>query len=291
MSASLRVVLLVGAAVALAAPAGAQEHAHLPASPSPRSVVPSLAPRGVPAPASVMWIGAHPDDEVPPAPLLARWCRGGEARCSMLIATRGERGPCLLPGGCLPDLATVRSAEALASAEFLGAELFLLSLPDGGGAAPPVWAPGTSGAADAVARLAAFLRAEAPEMVLTFDPRHGTSCHPDHRALADLVLQAAALVDPPPAVYLLETFVEIDAQAPAFRFAPAAPGTIAFDANEPLPAAEGPAWAAVESVMERHASQFDAAWRAAVWRVPEEERAVFLAPAAAILKRPVATCP
>ena len=291
MSASLRASLLAAAVVSLAGPAAAQYRARLPVSPSPRAVAPSPAPRSVPAPESVMWIGAHPDDEVPPAPLLARWCGGGGARCSMLIATRGERGACLLPAGCLPDLATVRSAEALASAGFFDAELFLLSLPDGGGAAPPAWAPGTPGAADVVARLAAFLRAEAPEMVLTFDPRHGTSCHPDHRALAELVLQAVALVDPPPAVYLLETTVEIDAQAPAFRFAPAAPGTIAFDANEPLASAEGPAWGAIESVMERHPSQFDAAWRAAVWRVPEEDRAVFFAPAAAILNRPVATCP
>ena len=290
MSASLRVSLLAAIA-ACASHALAQSRPPLPALPAPQRVVPSPAPRSLPAPASVMWIGAHPDDEVPPAPLLARWCRGGGARCSMLIATRGERGACLLPAGCLPDLATVRSAEALASAAFFGAELFLLSLPDGGGAAPPAWAPGTPGAADVVARLAAFLRAEAPEMVLTFDPRHGTSCHPDHRALAELVLHAVALVDPPPAVYLLETLVEIDAQAPAFRFAPAATGTIGFDANEPLVSASGPAWGAVESVMERHPSQFDAAWRAAVWRVPEEDRAVFLAPAAAILKRPVATCP
>jgi LmbE family N-acetylglucosaminyl deacetylase len=238
-----------------------------------------------------MWIGAHPDDEVPPAPLLARWCRDERARCDLVIATRGERGPCLLPAGCLPDLATVRSAEALASAEFFGAGLFLLSLPDGGGAAPPSWAPGAPGSGDVVAKLAALLRAEAPELVLTFDPRHGTTCHPDHRALAELVLQAVTLVDPPPAVYLLETYVEIDPRTPFFRFAPAAEGTIRFDAAEPAAAGAGPAWSAVEAVMERHPSQFDAAWRAAAWRVPEEDRAVFLAPAATTLARPAAVCP
>lgn len=238
-----------------------------------------------------MWIGAHPDDEAMAAPLLARWCRDGRARCSFLIATRGEKGPCLLPAGCLPDLATVRSAEAAASAELFGADLILLSLPDGGGGEPPPWAPGTPRGADLAAMLAAFIRAEAPEIVLTFDPRHGTTCHPDHRAVADLALEAVDQLSAPPAVYLLETRVEIDTEAIAFRFAPAAPGTIRFDANTTLAATDGPAWSAIESDMERHPSQFDAGWRAAVSHVPGSDRAVFLASAPAILRQPVSGCP
>lgn len=238
-----------------------------------------------------MWVGAHPDDEAIAAPLLARWCRDGRAHCSFLIATRGEKGPCLLPAGCLPDLATVRSAEAAAGAELFGADLILLSQPDGGGAEAPPWAPGTPRGADLAATLAAFIRAEAPEIVLTFDPRHGTTCHPDHRAVADLALEAVALLSTPPAVYLLETRVEIDTELVAFRFSPAAPGTIRFDANTPLASTAGPAWSSIESDMERHPSQFDAAWRAAVARVPESDRAVFLAPAAEILRKTVSACP
>ena len=42
---------------------------------------------------------------------------------------------------------------------------------------------------------------------------------------------------------------------------------------------------------ERHPSQFDAAWRAAVSHVPESDRAVFLAPAAEILRKTVSACP
>ena len=290
MSASLRVSLLA-AIVSLAAPAGAQGRVRPPASGAPQLVAPFPGPWSVPAPASVLWIGAHPDDEAIAAPLLARWCREGRARCSMLVATRGERGPCLLPAGCLPDLATVRSAEALASAEFFGAELFLLTLPDGGGAAPPPWAPGTPGASDVVARLAAFLRAGAPELVLTFDPRHGATCHPDHRAIGELALSAVALLDAPPHVFLLETRVEVETDPPAFRFSPGAEGAIRYDANEPLPSTEGPAWGAIGADMERHPSQFDGGWRAAVLRVPEFDRAVFLAPAAEILRKTVSACP
>jgi len=70
-----------------------------------------------------------------------------------------------------------------------------------------------------------------------------------------------------------------------------APGAIRFDANEPLAATAGPAWNAIAADMERHPSQFDAAWLAAVSSVPTADRAVYIAPAATILKQPASTCP
>jgi LmbE family N-acetylglucosaminyl deacetylase len=139
--------------------------------------------------------------------------------------------------------------------------------------------------------IAGFIRAEAPELVLTFDPRHGTTCHPDHRAVAALVLEAVKLLSAPPLVYLLETRLEADAQPLALRFRSAALGAIRFDANEPLAATGGPAWNAVTADMERHPSQFDAALLAAASSVPAADRAVYLAPATTILKEPVSTCP
>ena len=205
--------------------------------------------------------------------------------------TRGERGPCLLPDGCLPDLASVRGGEAASSAESFGSDLILLSLPDGGGVTPPPWAPGAGGSPGLAGTLAAFIRAEAPEIVLTFDPRHGTTCHPDHRAIGALALEAVGLLDAPPAVYLLESRVTIDPDAVAFRFASAAPGLIRFDATEPLAATGLPAWSAIGADMERYPSQFDAAWRNAVGRVPEGDRNVFLAPASTILGATVSACP
>ncbi len=291
MRAALRVSLLAVALVAIASPVRAQGRRPGPVSPAPQPSSPVPTTRHLPSPASVMWIAAHPDDEALAAPLLARWCGDGHARCSFLVATRGEAGPCLLPGGCLPDLATVRSAEAGAASRLFGADVILLSLPDGGGVSRPPWAPGTAGSPDLAATIAAFIRAEAPELVLTFDPRHGTTCHPDHRAIGELALSAVALLDTPPHVFLLETRVEIDTESVAFRFAPAAEGTIRFDANTPVTSTGRPAWGAIEADMERHPSQFDAAWRAAVSHVPEADRSVFLARAADVLARPVWTCP
>ncbi len=291
MSNSRRVSVLAAAIASLAMPVSAQRHVPGPVSPAPQPISPARVPGRLPAPVSVMWIGAHPDDEVPAAPLLARWCGDGRSRCSLLTATRGEAGGCVRPDGCLPDLATVRSAEAGASSQYFGADAIILSLPDGGGAVPPPWDIGAGGSAELVTTIAAFIRAEAPELVLTFDPRHGTTCHPDHRAIAAIVLEAVKFLSAPPAVYLLETRLEIDAQPLEIRFRSAAPGAIRFDANELLVSTGGPAWNAVAGDMARHPSQFDAALLAAVSRVPAADRAVYLAPASTILQQPASTCP
>jgi LmbE family N-acetylglucosaminyl deacetylase len=290
MNASRRVSALAAAIASFALPVCAQGHVPVPVS-APQPVSPVRIPERLPAPASVMWIAAHPDDEALVAPLLARWCGDERARCSLLIATRGEKGSCHRPDGCLPDLGSVRSGEAAAASQYFRANAILLSLPDGGGKAPPPWDIDAGGSSGLVGMIAEFIRAEQPELVLTFDPRHGTTCHPDHRAVAAVVLEAVKLLREPPAVYLLETRLEFDAQPLAPHFRSATPGAIRFDANEPLAVTNGPAWNAVTADMERHPSQFDAAWIAAVASVPAADRAVYLAPSSAILRQPVSTCP
>jgi LmbE family N-acetylglucosaminyl deacetylase len=236
-----------------------------------------------------MWIGAHPDDEVLVAPLLAVWCGDGRAHCSLLTATRGEAGACLLAGGCLPNLATVRSGEAGASSQYFNANAILLTLPDGGGAEPPAWS--LSAGEFAVGTIAGFIRAESPDLVLTFDQRHGTTCHPDHRAIAAVVLEAVKGMPTPPAVYLLETWLEVDAAPLALHFSSATAAAIRYDANAPLVSTGGPAWNAVAAEMGHHPSQFDGAWFAALANVPATDRAVYIAPASVILAQPVSSCP
>ena len=238
-----------------------------------------------------MWIAAHPDDEVVIAPLLSYWCQDLHARCTLLVLTRGEGGVCLKAEGCAPDIATVRSGEAGASSQYFGADLILLSLPDGGGSAPPVWSAAENMRADLVVRISSYIRAAAPDLVLTFDPRHGTTCHPDHRALGAIVLDAVKLQAPEPLVYLLESRVTLDASPFAIRFAPAIADAAVFNANQFLAASQSPAWTAVSDDMRRHASQFDAAWINAAESVPPEERAVFIAPARSALAESIVPCP
>jgi LmbE family N-acetylglucosaminyl deacetylase len=244
-------------------------------------------PSALPMPNSVLWIAAHPDDEAVAAPLLAQWCLEDAARCGFLVLTRGEAGPCLDPGGCMPDVASTRSAEAGAASELFHADSILLRYPDGGGVLPPQWSEVSGDRPALVARIAAQIESFGPELVLTFDPRHGTTCHPDHRETGRLVLEAVQLLESRPSVWLLETSVTFATGGP--QFGVAIPGALRFDATQRLASGEE-AWSAVIRDMERHPSQFTPEFVQAVRNVPQDQRAVYIAPAETALQQPVAVC-
>jgi LmbE family N-acetylglucosaminyl deacetylase len=225
-----------------------------------------------------MWIAAHPDDEAVAAPLLSKWCREQNAQCTFVIMTRGEAGGCLLPNGCEPDIATVRSAEAGAASQLFGATLVHLIYRDGGGVLPPEWGVSSVGVTGVIAGLIDTFH---PELILTFDPRHGTTCHPDHRATGELVLEAVRHISYTPAMYLLETRVAFEPFA--IRFSSATPDALRYDATT--------TWDAIALDMRRHPSQFDDATIAGIASVPVSERAVFFGTADEMLRETVATCP
>lgn len=205
---------------------------------------------------SVLYIAAHPDDEVPIAPWLARKCIEEQARCSFLIVTTGENGACLIPGGC-GDLGALRAAEMSRSAAQFGATLTMWGFRDG---APHEW-----GALDE--RIRAHVDSIDPDVVITFDPRHGTTGHPDHRAIGQMVIDA---IGGSRELFLIETRIDIVASPLTIVFS-AAPVTARvverFDATS--------RWDALLRTMEIHRSQFDEAWVAEVAASPL--RAVFFA--------------
>ena len=239
-------------------------------------------------PLSILWIAAHPDDEAVAAPLLAKWCLDGAARCGFLVLTRGEAGACLLHNGCPPDVASTRSSEAAAASELFRADSILLRYPDGGGLHPPLWNPMSGDRPPITARIAAHIEAFGPEVILTFDPRHGTTCHPDHRETGRLVLEAVQLLKTKPEIFLLETFVTFPTGGSP-RFTTALPDASRFDATQLL-ASGVQAWTAMTWDMERHPSQFTTELIQAVQNVPHEERAVFIAPAERAMEAAVAVC-
>ncbi|MGK2858062.1 MAG: PIG-L family deacetylase [Thermoanaerobaculia bacterium] len=236
-----------------------------------------------PAPASVLWIAAHPDDEAILAPLLAHWCLDEGARCGFLILTRGEKGECLLPAGCHPDIASVRSAESGAASELFEADLMLLRLPDGGVAA-------AAAERDYSATIAGTIEAFRPETVITFDPRHGSTCHPDHRETGRLALAAVERLSFSPELLLLETKVEIVGDPLEIRFAPATAHARRFDANASLTSTRETGWEMIVEDMLRHPSQFNDAWIRAIEMVPEHQRSVWYGAAEEVLAREVAGC-
>jgi LmbE family N-acetylglucosaminyl deacetylase len=251
-------------------------------------------------PGRLLWVGAHPDDEVLLAPLLGALCVDGSQSCSFIVATRGENGACRLAAGCHPSLGTVRSEEMQAAARLFDAELLQGALPDVFGPRPAVvrsaWAAAAGGEDALIERLRAAIAGVDPALVLTFDPRHGSTCHPAHRALGRLVLEAVARLPVPPPVYLLEDRVRIAPGGTAIRFSAALrgdPALLAWDGNAVRADGRETLWSFVLTDASLQPSQFDATFLAALRAVPPRSRRVFLLPATARTAdpTPVDGCP
>ncbi len=217
-----------------------------------------------PAQDVVLWIGAHPDDEVLVAPILGAGCVDGNQSCALLVLTRGEAGNCKRPAVCGgADLGSVRARELNASAALFGAGVEAWDLGDGTGrdarSVIDAWSLRSGGTEVLRERMVDAMRRWSPSVVYTFDPRHGSTCHPDHIATAALVLVAAAdLGQAAPEVRLVASTFD-------FRFAPSRigyrpvvndPAVVRVDATAELASLGGEAWGYVVRVLEAHASQF-----------------------------------
>ena len=205
----------------------------------------------LPEPKSLVWVGAHPDDELYAAPWLGYLCIEKQASCTFLVLTRGEAGNCKLPNGCTPDLATVRDSELAASANLFGAKLVHWDLGDGTAGDPAVvlenWAAKLGSGDQLLADVRSIV--SGVDRIVTFDPRHGDSCHADHRAAAALAIYVATELAQPVGVTMV-------ASKQITSLAAADPAVVSFDATRVLEATTEPAWSVLVSVLEAHASQF-----------------------------------
>jgi LmbE family N-acetylglucosaminyl deacetylase len=163
----------------------------------------------------VLWIGAHPDDELFVAPYLGKLYEEG-ATCGFVVATRGERGPCYREEGCEPDLATVREEEMRCAAAIFGGSVEFAGLYDTFG---DDW-----GASEAET-IRPLIERFAPDLILTFDPRNGCTNHEDHRGVGRLV-QHLGLPIP---TKLVES--RLSWRGP-LEIAPAVPEATPFDATD-----------------------------------------------------------
>lgn len=203
-----------------------------------RAVTPWL-----PRPSHILIVTAHPDDELLFAPFLASRCVRGGTTCSIVVMTRGE-------GGGDPE---VRTREMANAAAMLHLQLTQWSLSDISSAWPE--------RETLIRQIGDIIATEHPDMILTFDPEHGTTGHFAHREIASIVLATGA-----PNVYLLETHAQF-----------AGDGFV-------LSRGEGASWAyfaggdwdyAVRDA-EIHASQFSAAQVESLRTLPLEQRFVWL---------------
>ncbi len=175
----------------------------------------------------VLWIGAHPDDELFVAPYLGYLIEEKHATCGFLVATRGEQGPCYRPQGCEPDLATVREQEMRDAAAVFGGECWFADCRDGSALTETAvlgeWAADAGGEAKLLERFRERVEAFAPDLILAFDGRNGATGHADHRA-AGIVVQRLGLSIP---TKLLES--RFNWRAP-LEVTPALPDADRFDA-------------------------------------------------------------
>ena len=209
-------------------------------------------------PERILWIGAHPDDEAYVAPLLGTSCVEGTGRCSLLVMTRGE-------GGGDP---VVRTGEMERAAALFRAHLHLWTLSDVGTDVDTIWSAESGGHEELLSHIESIINSEKPTVIYTFDPNHGSTCHPAHREVGALVIEAAERFgSAAPRVLLVETTV--DFLPDDFVFRSATPDAIAVDATQ--------TWHYLVEDAATHASQFTIEQIEALRRTPAEQRRVFLA--------------
>jgi len=166
----------------------------------------------------VLLVSAHPDDEGLFAPLMAEICRFNGAICHMVVAADASSPGCIIPLD-LHDLqrcSEMRRYETAASAanlnatyEFYGWRDLLVPWNDAGlDRNINEWARDAGDRNKLVQRIARTLAEFKPDFLLGFDPRHGTSCHPNHRAVVLLALEARMQLPPDqrPEVWLESDF-------------------------------------------------------------------------------------
>ena len=144
-------------------------------------------------------VHAHPDDEASKgAGTVARYA--GEGVHTVLVTcTGGEAGEILNPAADTPEiranLSAVRQAELEESVRILRySRLHLLGYRDSGMPGSEDNARPDSFAAapleEAVGRLVAIIRAERPQVVVTYDEEHSGYPHPDHIRVHDISIAA-----------------------------------------------------------------------------------------------------
>ena len=144
--------------------------------------------------ASIIFIGAHPDDDILIGPLLVRACRDYGNRCVIVSLSKGERG-CKPGWPCGKELATVRAREYEIFAALMGAQAIIADYEDS--AEGGRYSPGSpdkvidnwTRQGDVRGFVSSVIADHDPDIVITLEPTNGMTGHPDHKAVSVLVTE------------------------------------------------------------------------------------------------------
>ena len=212
----------------------------------------------------LMWIGAHPDDEGLVVPIIANECAQNASACRFLVFTHGERGDCALVSGC-GDLGSLRATEMMKAAALLNADLVLWTFSDVGENVDATWSAEAGGHEKLIDQIRRAVADFNPTIVYTFDPNHGSTCHPAHRAVGTLALEALSQ-ERSPDLILIETVATLAGST--IEFSAAAKDAAVLDVSD--------GWDYLIRDVQAHASQFTPQQVDSLRATPIEKRRAFI---------------
>jgi len=132
------------------------------------------------AASKIIWFGAHPDDEINVAPIFGDLCFN-TATCYIALTTHG--------GTSDPRKTEMDNSAAALNATVVAHETWQVLTPNPSLATvKSAWESDYGG--DVADWVDDILDTYTPDIILTYDPRHGGTCHPEHRAIAEYVVDA-----------------------------------------------------------------------------------------------------
>lgn len=153
----------------------------------------------------LLFVAAHPDDEWGVAPMFAEACLFNGAKCRFVVAAEAKSWGCFPTIGLRdPEECTrIRRGEMAESAAALGGQVTFFGWEDAFYAFDQagmerniaLWARDNGGRDALVSRIKKVIEDVQPDMIFSHDPRHGTTCHPNHRAVTLLMLEALEKID------------------------------------------------------------------------------------------------
>ena len=152
--------------------------------------------------ARIMWVGAHPDDESLVGSIFAKAGATLNNPVFFFVLNHGDGGECNLPEGCRPDVKTVRGEEMKNVAQLYHARLQIESYynaPLPVESFPPrheiarMWMDQE----DPALKIVRAIREFKPAVLITFDPDHGFTGHPEHQLASRFATQAVRMAADP----------------------------------------------------------------------------------------------